>query len=110
MAVLGDGRVVSASDDDTLKLWDPDSGELLTTFEGHADSVVAVAVTAVAVLDDDRVVSASLDRTVRVWDPSTGELLATFFADARMSCLAASGSMVVASDRFQTAHFLRFEP
>ncbi len=70
VAGLPDGRVVSASDDRTLRVWDPDTGETLQTLEGHTDRV-----TGVAGLPDGRVVSASDDRTLRVWDPDTGETL-----------------------------------
>ena len=39
-AVTPDGRrVVSASDDNTLKVWDLETGRALATLEGHADSV-----------------------------------------------------------------------
>jgi nucleoside phosphorylase len=66
-------RVVSVSTDQTLKVWDLGTGELLTTLEGHADRVNACAVTP----DGRRVVSVSWDQTLKVWDLETGELLST---------------------------------
>ena len=40
MAVFPDGRrVVSASDDKTLKVWDVVTGKCLATLEGHSKAV-----------------------------------------------------------------------
>ncbi len=73
LAALADGRVVSASLDGKLRVWDPQTGQTLQTLRGHTDMVWGVAA-----LADGRVVSASLDRTLRVWDPQTGQTLQTF--------------------------------
>jgi WD40 repeat protein len=65
-------RAVSASYDQTLKVWDLGSGRELRTLPGHARRVQAVAVTP----DGRRAVSASDDHTLKVWDLETGEVLA----------------------------------
>jgi WD40 repeat protein/serine/threonine protein kinase len=73
-AVTPDGRrVVSASDDRTLRVWDIDSGRALATLEGHAGRVIACSVTP----DGRRVVSASSDHTLKVWDIDRGLMLAS---------------------------------
>ena len=72
LAVLDAHRVVSASRDHTLKVWDLDSGHALQTLAGHGDGVNAVAV-----LDKRRVVSASGDHTLKVWDLDSGHALKT---------------------------------
>jgi WD40 repeat protein len=54
--------VVSASADQTLKVWDLETGHQLRTLSGHSDAVMGVAVTA----DGKRAVSASCDKTLKV--------------------------------------------
>jgi len=61
-AVTPDGRrVLSASKDSTLRVWDLETGRALATLEGHAR---AFAVTP----DGQRLVSASWHRPLKVWD------------------------------------------
>jgi len=73
--VTPDGRhVVSASEDQTLKVWELRSGRAVAKLVGHTDRVV----TACAVTPDERhVVSASTDRTLKIWDLMSGRVVAT---------------------------------
>ena len=74
VAVTPDGkRVVSGSEDRTLKVWDLESGQVLQTLSGHGDWVRAVAVTP----DGQRAVSGSRDDTLKVWDLASGKELQT---------------------------------
>ena len=56
-------RVVSGSEDKTLKLWDASTGECLATWEVHSNGVNSVAVFPAG----DRVVSGSHDKTLKLW-------------------------------------------
>ena len=67
LALTGDGRVVSGSDDGTVKVWDLNSGHEERTLSGHGGGVNALALTG-----DGRVVSGSDDGTVKVWDLNSG--------------------------------------
>ena len=59
--------MASASDDNTVRLWDAVTGAALQTLEGHAYSVNPVAFSP----DGKVVASASADKTVRLWDAVT---------------------------------------
>jgi WD40 repeat protein len=58
--------VVSASGDDTIRIWDISSSRCKCVLEGHSDSVSAVSLSATG----DQVISGSEDTSVRVWDVS----------------------------------------
>ena len=106
--------MVSASHDQTLRVWDPDRGESLRTLAGHSRWVNRVAV-----LSDGRVVSTSYDKTLRVWDPDSGEALATFVAEEGLYRVAEVGldrvaflsgrKTIVAGDGAGRLHFLRWK-
>jgi len=72
--VTADGRhVVSASRDNTLKVWDLELGQQVATLGSHGDSVKSCVVTP----DGRRVVSASGDCSLKVWDLESGQQVAT---------------------------------
>ena len=66
--------IVSASYDNTLKLWNASSGQELRTLSGHTAGINRVAFSP----DGTWIVSASVDRTIKVWDVATGEEKLTF--------------------------------
>lgn len=64
-----DGRqLATASQDQTIKMWDTSTGQELKTLRGHTGGVGCVAFTP----DSQRLVSSSNDQTIRIWDVSTG--------------------------------------
>ena len=72
--LAGGQRIVSASDDSTLKVWDVRTGEARLTLQGHTATVAGCAVSP----DGAFIVSASEDTTLKVWDTRTGICLFTF--------------------------------
>ena len=65
--------------DDTIKLWNADTGELLRTLEGHTRGVNSVAFHP----DGHTLASGGLDDTIKLWDADTGELLRTLEGHTR---------------------------
>ena len=71
VVVTPDGQhAISASDDNTVKVWNLDRGAEDRTLTGHTDWVRVVA----AFSDGRRAISGSDDHTLRVWDTETGTL------------------------------------
>jgi hypothetical protein len=108
VTMSADGRrAISGSADNTLKLWDLESGAELMTLAGHSSEVNAVALTA----DGRRAVSGSEDNTLKLWDVDAGEPVAAFFGEGRITSvqLAADRRTVVAGDASGAVHFLRLE-
>ncbi|KAF9509840.1 hypothetical protein BS47DRAFT_113675 [Hydnum rufescens UP504] len=66
-------RLISGSDDCTLRLWDAISGVHLATLEGHTASVASVVFSP----DGLQLVSGSYDCTLCLWDPMSGTCIAT---------------------------------
>ncbi|RXK88781.1 TIR domain-containing protein, partial [Chlorobaculum sp. 24CR] len=66
-------RIISGSDDNTLKLWDAASGNCLLTLSGHSGTVTAAAFSP----DGSRIISGSRDNTLNIWDAASGNCLMT---------------------------------
>src|SRR5262249_26138718 len=69
VAILPDGRIVTAGQDRRVALWTPGADRPATVFSGHEAPVVALAVSP----NGASIASASWDHTVRVWPLAGGE-------------------------------------
>ncbi|BCM88445.1 hypothetical protein IAD21_00276 [Abditibacteriota bacterium] len=74
VAYSPDGReLASGSSDNTIKLWDVQTGLLLRTLTGHTGIINSVAFSS----DGRKLASGSMDNTIKLWNVQTGILLRT---------------------------------
>ena len=63
-------RIVSGSEDNTVRLWEADSGKPIgEPMKGHTIACMSVAFSP----DGKRIVSGSCDNTVRLWEADSGK-------------------------------------
>jgi len=65
--------LASASDDQTIRLWDLETGQEGLVLRGHTKSVGAIAFHP----SRNILASGSADRTINLWDPQTGDIIKT---------------------------------
>ncbi|KAF9580793.1 hypothetical protein BGW38_002412 [Lunasporangiospora selenospora] len=83
--------VVTGGLDNTLKVWNAETGECLNTLFGHEEGVWSLA------FDKLRIVSGSLDKTVKVWDTESGQCLYTLSGhDGPVTCVNLGDTRIVA--------------
>ena len=88
-------RLVTTSDDCTMRVWDLDSGES-RAYYGHTDEVLRAAWSP----DLRRIATSSRDRTVRIWDVETGaaQVLRGHVAGVRNLAFSTDGRTFYSSD------------
>jgi hypothetical protein len=99
----GDGRrVVTASKDNTARIWDAESGKEMAVLRGHTGDVRSAAFSG----DGRRVVTASWDNTARIWDAESGKEIAVLkghTGPVRSASFSGDGRRVVTASGDQTA-------
>ena len=82
-------RLITASGDGTVEVWDLGTGARLMTFQEHTDQV-----TALALIDNSRrLISADLAGAVKIWNIDTGRCLRTLQGDGKHArCIAVSST------------------
>ncbi|PVG01142.1 WD40 repeat-like protein [Serendipita vermifera] len=82
-------RIVSGSDDHTVRMWNVETGEVIGgPLRGHGSSVFSVAFSH----DGTRVVSGSGDNTIRIWNVEDGEPVGGPLGDHQSSVYSVSFS------------------
>ncbi|CAL8331313.1 unnamed protein product [Lota lota] len=90
-------RIVSGSDDNTLKVWSAVTGKCLRTLVGHTGGVWS------SQMRDNIIISGSTDRTLKVWDAETGECIHTLYGHtSTVRCMHLHEKRVVSGSRDAT--------
>ncbi len=75
-------QVTTAGEDDFVRIWDFESGELLSEFEGHQSSTFGGFFSSIMDIDytpdGKAIATGSSDNIVKLWDSQTGELIREF--------------------------------
>ncbi|KAJ8688401.1 hypothetical protein QAD02_024196 [Eretmocerus hayati] len=97
-------RIVSGSDDNTLKVWSAVTGKCLRTLCGHTGGVWS------SQMSGTTVISGSTDRTLKVWNAETGECIHTLFGHtSTVRCMHLHGNKVVSGSRDATLRVWRVD-
>lgn len=87
---FSDNKIVSGSDDNTLKVWSAVSGKCLRTLVGHTGGVWS------SQMSGNTIISGSTDRTLKVWDADTGVCRHTLYGHtSTVRCMHLHGNKVV---------------
>ena len=94
-------RVVTASADDTARVWDAATGQSIGVLKGHEGVVTSAAFSP----EGARVVTASEDNTARVWDATTGRTIAVLKGENGLdgAWFSPDGARVVTTSESGTA-------
>ncbi len=99
MAVCFDAehnRIVTASADKTIMLWNALTGKHLKTLKGHDASVTCLCV----IPAYDLVISGSTDKKVKIWNADSGNCLYTFTehtSDIRALCFDSNNNRIISA-------------
>ncbi|MFK8183760.1 MAG: AAA-like domain-containing protein [Phormidesmis sp.] len=95
-------RIVTASYDQTARVWDAASGQQLAELNGHSALVLNASFSP----DGTRIVTASDDQTARVWDAASGQQLAELNGHSSLvlnASFSPDGTRIVTASYDQTA-------
>jgi WD40 repeat protein len=66
-------EMASGSCDNTIKIWNTKTGQLIKTLEGHKDTVYCLLL-----LPNGQITSGSYDTTIKICNPETDQLIRTW--------------------------------
>ncbi|MBV9958951.1 MAG: caspase family protein, partial [Acidobacteria bacterium] len=96
LALTPDGRLLAgAGNDQTVKVWELETGRLVYTLKGHTDNVRSVSIS-----PDGRVLaSASYDEKLKLWDLASGKLLREIAGAGETVVFSPDGRLLANTER-----------
>jgi WD40 repeat protein/cytidylate kinase len=94
-------QIVSGSHDETVRVWNAQTGDQLAVLEGHISTVTSASFSP----DGQQIVSGSEDGTVRVWNAQTGDQLAVLeghIITVTAASFSPDGQQIVSGSRDST--------
>lgn len=82
-------HLLTASLDNTIKLWDVKTGKCIRTQFGHIEGVWSIAA------DTFRIVSGAHDKSIKIWDLQNGQCMHTLANASSVSCVGLGDSRIV---------------
>jgi WD40 repeat protein len=95
-------RIVTASEDNTARIWDAATAKEIAVLRGHEGPVNSAAFSP----DGSRIVTASEDRTARIWDAATAKEIAVLRGHegtVNSAAFSPDGSRIVTASYDRTA-------
>ena len=94
-------RIVTASEDNTARVWNAENGDQLAILRGHTERVRVASFSP----DGRQVITASTDKTARLWNAETGQQSAVLEHDGvvRSAAFSSDGRRVVTASDDKTA-------
>ena len=89
-------RLISCSDDSTIKIWNLESFKCEQTLDEHTDVVWRIQK-----LSNKQILSCSRDTTIKLWDIESGNCLKTFKSGFEVCCLELLSQEMFASGSWQ---------
>lgn len=95
--------ILTASLDNTIKLWDVKTGKCIRTQFGHVEGIWDIS------CDTFRIVSGAHDRLVKIWDLQTGKCMLTASHAASVSCVGLGDESFVSGDESGVVKICNFD-
>ena len=102
---LSNGKIISGSDDKTIRIWDKKNQLCINKLIEHEKSVRALCQ-----LSDNLIASASFDKTIKIWDLNENKCVQTLNDHSdKVVCLLKTSDYLISASGDKTIKFWKNE-